>query len=321
MADNSEQTPRNSDFNYRLPENIAKQLAEITQGVTKMYQKLYGGELQKLTENAAKVQQSLMKSLSLIDTDRILEGVKRIAAQAAGFGQGLSAHLPNNWPRSKLREAANLCIKGVPIVFVPRASLIRKLVKAQDVPNIKRIVAHKSNATLIIEDCEKALADCAWLSKDMHEHIQESIMCFKNGQYRGAQSTATIAFDSLLNDVVDMSARRKKDKKALAHGQVRNYTKWTDGMDLMRVPLGSVPFYTVLMLPIIGHMLTDFAIGDRATHLNDANRHAAAHTISSRQYKKSNALLTIMAVASICKVTQLNGKHWLQKASEQYILT
>ena len=115
-----------------------------------------------------------------------------------------------------------------------------------------------------------------------------------------------------------MSVPRKKNKRALAYTHVKTYTSWTDGIDLMEVPLGRMPFYTVLMLPVVGHMLTDFSIGDRSTYVNDANRHASSHTISSKQYKKSNALLTIMAVTSICKVTQLNGKYWLQKSAQQY---
>lgn len=305
-------------YNFKLPDHFTKQLTEIVEGVNKMYQNLYGEEIQKVLNSAIQAQQNLIKSLNLIDTKKILEGITRITESFSGFTTGLSAHMPDNWSESKLRKAASLCVQGIPIVFVPRATIINKLTSAKDVPSIKRIIAHSKNAPLIIEDCEKALAECDWLPKDMREHIQESITCFKNGQYRAAQSTAIIAFDSLLNVVVDMSVHRKKNKKALAYNHVKNYTSWTDGIDLMEVPLGRMPFYTVLMLPVIGHMLTDFAIGDRATYLNDTNRHASSHAINSKQYKKSNALLTIMAVASICKVTQLNGKYWLQKSAQQY---
>lgn len=318
MAGKSDHKPNIPDFNFRLPDNLVKQLTGISQSVTKMHKMLYGnGELQKLVSAAFKAQQNILKTLELIDINKILEGVKRITELTADFGRGISAHFPDNWSDSKFGEAASLCVRGIPVIFVPRGAVVGKLIKAKNVPSIKRTIAHKANAPLIIEDCEKALA-CDWLPKDMREHIQESITCFKNGQYKAAQSTAVIAFDSLLNDVVDMRPHRKKNNKELAYKQVRSHTTWVDGKDLMEVPLGRVPFYTVLMLPIIGHMLTDFAIGDRKTHLNDANRHASSHTISSKQYKKSNALLTIMAVASMCKVTQLNGKHWLQKSSEQY---
>lgn len=304
--------------NFKLPTHLNKQLAEIAQNITKMYQNLYGDEIQRALNNAVQAQQNLIKSLNLIDTKKIAESITRLTKSFSGFTANLDIHLPSNWSGSKFRQAANLCVQGVPIVFVPRVAIVNKLTKTKDVPGVKRIIAHSSNAPLIIDDCEKALAECDWLPKDMREHIQESITCFKNGQYRAAQSTAIIAFDSLLNVVVDMSIHRKKNKKALAYNQVKNYTSWTNGIDLMEVPLGRMPFYTVLMLPVIGHMLTDFAIGDRTTHLNDTNRHASSHTISSKQYKKSNALLTIMAVASICKITQLNGKYWLQKSAQQY---
>lgn len=310
--------PDDFDFSFKLPDNFMKQLTQITEGVTKMCQNLYGEEIQRVINNAVQAQQNLIKSLNLIDTKKIVEGITELTKSFSGFTSGLNAHLPDNWSGSKLRGAASLCVRGVPVVFVPRATIVSKLIKAKDLPSVKRTIAHSKNAPQITEDCEKALADSEWLPKDMREHIQESIACFKNGQYRAAQSTAIIAFDSLLNVVVDMSVQRKKNKKALAYNHVKNYTSWTDGIDLMEVPLGRMPFYTVLMLPVVGHMLTDFSIGDRTTHLNDANRHASSHTISSKQYKKSNALLTIMAVASICKVTQLNGKHWVQKSAQQY---
>jgi hypothetical protein len=305
-------------YDIKLPNHFTKQLTEIIDGVNRMYQNLYGEEIQKVLISVAEAQQKLVKSLNLIDTKKILEGISSLNKSLSGMTTRFDAHLPSNWSGGIFRHAANLCIQGVPIIFVPRDTIVNKLIKAKDLPSIKRIIAHNKNAPLIIEDCKRSLNECDWLSKDMREHIQESITCFKNGQYRAAQSTAIIAFDSLLNVVVDMSVHRKKNKKALAHNHVKNYTSLPDGTDLMEVPLGSMPFYTVLMLPIIGHMLTDFAIGDRATYLNDANRHASSHTINSRQYKKSNALLTIMAVTSVCKVTQLNGKYWLQKSAEQY---
>ena len=306
------------NYDFKLPTNFTKQLTEIVEGVNRMYQNLYGDEIQKMVNNAIQAQQNLIKSLNLIDTKKIIEGITNLTKSFSGFATGLTAHLPDNWSGSKLRGAARLCVQGVPVVFVPRTAIVSKLIKAKDLQSVKRIIAHNKNAPLIIEDCEKALADSDWLPKDMREHIQESIACFKNGQYRAAQSTSIIAFDSLLNVVIDMSAHRKKNKRALAYSHVKTYTSWTDGIDLMEVPLGRMPFYTVLMLPVVGHMLTDFSIGDRTTYVNDANRHASSHTISSKQYKKSNALLTIMAVASICKVTQLNGKYWIQKSAQQY---
>lgn len=309
--------PDDSSFRIQLPEGLMKQFSETAQQVTKLYKTLYGVEIQRAAESAMKVQQQLVKSLKLIDTERILEGVRKIAEAAANSAKRMDAHLPDNWPTG-LRNVADLCVKGLPVVFVPRADIISEMLKAKDTPSIKRLLVRK--APEILEDCEKALNECAWLTKDMREHIQESIDCYRDGKHRAAQSTATIAFDVLLNDVVNMKVMRNKNnnKRILSSTVVGRYTSLSPDIDLMELPLGGVPFYTLLMFPVIGRMLSMFDVGNKSTYGNDANRHMATHTVSSKQYKKSNALLTIMTVASICKVTELNGKYWIQKSTEHY---
>lgn len=306
-----------NDFPYRikLPEGLTTSLVETAQQITKIYRNLYTDEIQRAAKNAIKAQQQLVQSLNLINTERILEGVRKIAEAAAQSVKRLDVHLPDNWPQS-LSNVADLCIKGIPVIFVPRAEIIAEMLKAKDTPSIKRLLVRK--APEVLEDCEKALNECTWLTKDMREHIQESIDCYRHGQHRAAQSTATIAFDVLLNDVVDMRIVRNKNKRVLSSTIVRDYTDLGSDVDLMQLPLGGVPFYTLLMFPVIGRMLSYFSIGDKTTYVNDANRHQATHTVSSKQYKKSNAILTIMTVASICKVTELNGKYWIQKATDYY---
>jgi hypothetical protein len=298
-------------YGFNPPDHFTKQLTET---VGAIHQNLYD-EIQKTLNSVTKAQQDLIKSLNLISIKKILWDTTNLTKLFSEFFKFkiLDNHLPDNWLGSKPQEAARLCAQGIPIVFVPRTTIVSKLIEANGVPGIKKIIAHSKNSPLIINDCEKALAECGWLSKDMREHINESIISFKNAQYRAAQSTAIIAFDSLLNVVIDMSVHRKKNKKALAYTHVKQYTRWTDNIDLMGSPLVRMPFYVVLMLPVISHMLIDFSIGDKATYLNSTNRHVSSHTIDSKQYKKSNALLAIMTIASICKVTQLNDKYWLQK--------
>jgi len=319
MTPEKDEDDRDSEYHIQLPKGLARQLSETAQHVTKLYASLYGNELQRLAQHATQVQQELIKAFSRIDTQQIVADIRKMAESVVSTAKDIDAHLPDNWP-DELRDAAGLCIRGVPVVFVPRAAIVSKLLKSKDMASVKLIIAHNSNSPLIIEDCEKVLQECEWLPRDMCEHIQEAILCYKSGQYRAAQSTATIAFDCLLNDIVDVNQFRKQNgnKHALSHNVVGRYTNINPELDLMRIPLGRAPFYTLLMLPIIGRMLTKFDMYNKATYGNDANRHAATHMVSSRQYKKSNALLTIMTVVSICKVTQLCGKYWVQSATEQY---
>lgn len=304
----------NSVPRIELPTALAGQLAETARQVTSYYSSFYSDELRQLAGSTVEIHQNLIKSLVDINTKSITESVKKIAESAT---KGIDRHLPNNWP-DELSDVADLCIRGTPVIFVPRADIVSQILKTKSMASTKRVLVRK--APQILEDCEKVLAECNWITADMRKHIQESIDCYKDGYYRAAQSTATIAFDSILNDVVDMKSWRiqKNNKKALSASVVGQYTNLNPDVDLMAVPLGGKPFYTLLMLPIIGRMLTKFELADKKTYGNDANRHIATHTVSSKQYKKSNALLTIMTVVSICKVTQLNGKFWIQSSTEHY---
>lgn len=238
------------------------------------------------------------------------------------FGKSLDGHLPDNRPKNKALEAVKLCIKGVPIVFVPRKDLVHKLIQAKDLTSLKKAMV--TNDADIIIDCNKAIEESKWLPRDMEAHIVEAINSYKMGMYRASQSTSVIAFDGLLNEVINIRKLRKDYNipKQLPHAVVKKLTEPRRFQgDLMKLPLGGEPFYTLLMFPIIGSILAPFIIGDKTTYTKALNRHESVHAVSSRQYKKSHALWLIMTIASMCKITQLHKKNWMQVSAKAYGVT
>lgn len=316
----------------QLPNHFTQQVAQMAEAARKMAQ-IYVptiniglqniiAENKRVMDSLLATQKSVTESISKIIDSGFFDQIQKTAEIVAKLARNIQSHFPKNWPTGKIRECVELCTQGVPIILVPRREVVLKFLRSKSIAGVKRAAIR--NDAAIIEDCREAIAEAEaeWLSRDMKLQIVESIDCYESGKYRAAQSTATVAFDSLLNEIVDIrSWRRTNGNRGKLSAQKVKQLADEFAVDLMELPLNRAPFYTLLMFPVIGNALTDFAIGDRASYTNHYNRHVSAHTVSSKQYKRSNALFAIMTVASICKITQLRGKNWMQVSAKEYGVT
>ena len=313
--------------NIHLPTDFEKQIANmvnIAREASKVYVPIIKLEIPKIyfvTTQFAEVfrqgQLALSESISRIVKSGVLDSIQKITESVGRLTDGIKSHFPDNWPSNGMDKCDDLCIQGVPIVFIPRKDIVTKIINAKNMTGIKQVLWR--NDQLIIEDCETIIMQSNWLSRDMKDQIVEGIESYKDGRYRAAQSTANVAFDSLLNEIIDIRAWRKTNTKPkqLSHAKVKQLTNEFSG-DILELPMSRAPFYTLLMFPIIGEMLSPFEIGDKTTYAKDFNRHMSAHTVAAKQYIRTNALLALMVVSSICKVTQLRGKNWMQTSAKEY---
>lgn len=312
-----------------VPNPFAEQVAavaEMARRVTQIHMPTITKGINGIMESTGLIDQMMaaqknaLEAVTKIINTSALDGLQRIAQEAASFAKRLQSHFPVNWPEDKTAECAKLCMLGVPIVLIPRTKIVSRMVATKNMAGIKMVAIR--NDKEIVQDCENAIEECTWLSKDMRLQITEGIDCYKTGKYRAAQSTINVAFDSILDEIIDFRKWRRSNNKPgkLSHSMVRKLTNEFSG-DIMELPLSRAPFYTLLMFPIIGSALSTFEIGDTATHSNGYNRHATTHTVSSKQYKRSNAIFAIMAVASICRITELRGKNWMQLSAREYGVT
>ena len=309
----------------KLSEQQVRQFTGIVQSIARAYTPLIKTEVFKPTSLNTQLSKTLQAaSQSAIDavnsifkSSGWLDQIQQMTKSFTKLTTGLKAHFPDNWPPGEMKNCDQLCMQGVPIIFVPRANIVKKIAQAKSMKGIK--ISLVKNDTEIIEDCEHAIKESQWLTKDMRSQIQESIDSYKDKRYRAAQSTATVVFDCLLDEIIDMRRWRQANNNpgALSARKVKQLTDEFSG-NLMELPLSRAPFYTLLMFPIIGQMLATFEIGDKSSYTNNTNRNMSVHTVSAKQYKQSNALLTIMTVASICKITELRGKNWMQLSAKEY---
>lgn len=292
---------------------LGKYYQDMIEGFTKVIQPTIEPIRRMMTELTRQLTgiQAIFEPVTRIATDlqKIVQPLMKLVGSA-------SAHFPSNWPIAKRVECAKLCEQGLPIVFVPKAEIISKLLVAKGSAAQKNVlIRHDAE---ILQDCRDKLCTREVISGEMSDHILASIDAYQSGNYRAAQSTATVAFDSLMPVIYDMRVRYRGKGSKLAAGYVR---KLADDLatDILRHPLTSqTMFYSVACTPVIAHALASFEINDRTTYSKDFNRHSSAHTVSARQYKRSNALIAIMTVTSLCLVTEKRGRYWLSGIAKFY---
>lgn len=248
--------------------------------------------------------------------NRIAADIQRIVKPLIDIVGDISPHFPRNWPIARRVDCAKLCEQGLPIVFVPSTHIINELLAAKTPAAQKRVLVRHD--TEIIQDCRDQLNRYEVVSRELIDHITASIDAYQVGNYRAAQSTATIAFDALMPIIYDMRVRYKGKGNKLAARYVHALSSDL-ATDILRHPLTShTMFYSMACLPMIAHALARFDIGDRTTYAKDFNRHTGTHTVSAQQYKHSNALIAIMTVTSLCVVTEKRGRYWLSGIAKFY---
>lgn len=248
---------------------------------------------------------------------RIAADIQKIVKPLMALVGSASPHFPSNWPLARRVDCAKLCEQGLPIVFVPSAHIIDKLLVAKTPAAQKRVlVQHDAE---IVQDCRDRLSQHEVLSRDLIDHIVASMDAYQAGNYRAAQSTATIAFDALTPIIYDMRVHYKGKGTKLAAKYVHELSSDL-ATDILRRHESArhTMFYAMACLPAIAHALAGFEIDDRTTYAKDFNRHTGTHTVSAQQYKRSNALIAIMTITSLAIVTEKQGKYWLNGIAKFY---
>lgn len=239
------------------------------------------------------------------------EQIRILNESANLFFENLKKHYPSNWPANKASRCAEICEMGIPLVFVPRSEIIAKVVDYKLPSSIKSALVRNDDE--ILDDCELALESVAFISRDFRQHANAAIKAYRDGNWRAAQSTAIVCFDVLTNDLYDMRMLRKINKRVLAYRKVEEVAKQiTQDIDQMPIDDNAL-YYALVMHPTVAAMLEQFMVGDKTSLRNGLNRHASAHTVSSKQFKKSNALIAIMTIVSLCMITEKQGRFWMSK--------
>ncbi|WP_343994930.1 hypothetical protein [Terrabacter terrae] len=234
-------------------------------------------------------------------TDQPLEAALSMARPVNWWGTGASQDL--------LRAARD---EGLPLWRVPRREIIRDLNAVADAHD--RLSILQKHRDQILEDCEAELAYCDdEQTVGSAELAERAIRAIQSGHHEAGMALAVslgeplavwastprvTAFDSV-EERDEWEAKRKSGKTG---GKYR-YAQ----IEIDRLPPGDVlPWdfnYQVLIAPI-PRFFTGFWPRQGKPAPKGLSRHVVAHQPTPEHFSRSNALLSVMLVASILRAQQ-----------------
>lgn len=221
---------------------------------------------------------------------------------------GLTPNLGEQRSHRNIEKYKKLLKMGYAIFWVPRENVVNQLLDSKTETERKVvIVSARSN---VLEDCEQVLQDIKTRSlQDTKLHLQSAIDSMKVNNYRSAQSTAAICFDSLLDQIIDttsLSSFRKLTEK------ITNDTTKLKSIDNLPIQY----LYAAFQSQLIIYSLRGFDRLQPQTVQTKYGRHSSIHSVSSRQYNEFNAMQAIMITASLLATTEKLGNGWITGLSD-----
>jgi hypothetical protein len=192
---------------------------------------------------------------------------------------------PDNWrdlhDTHDLRQLLGLAEAGIPVTWVPRASILAELLEADPEERLNVLLAHR----------DEILSDCATVSAPTRTgpfaqqatFLGEAITAFNHGLHAAAQALAASVMDTLLRRAVHEPVRRGY------------YNKVKDTVDSITFPELA---WAVTHWPVLTALAT-FNGEDAVPPM--FNRHATAHAVNDIQYTTTNALVAVMLATSVLR--------------------
>ncbi|WP_205327094.1 hypothetical protein [Glycomyces sp. YM15] len=279
----------------RVYEDIGKQIRSVADAV-----QLPKFDLPDLTWINRGIADTLAEATKQTETwERINTSVRALQAVIAPQWDGFFASLdlwrkklwPENWANVNnlsIELVETICLdEGIPLMWVPRPDTVQALVDAPDGAARRRIIGQRYRG--IIADCSAILDGLEHQS--LHQARQfayDAIRALREGHTAAAQALAANLIDTLLTQHLHPTDRKKiKENKFHQSGERLDLDDYQ-----FHAGLTFAPVWCAYM-----HYFPDR--GDTVPHR--FARHASAHTVSTRQYSKVNAVFALMVVASVLK--------------------
>ena len=219
---------------------------------------------------------------------------------------------PENWRGTGIKPKAILAVatqSGIPVAWVPPASVLRMLVSAPPAARIAILRAHTAD---VLAQCDELLNECRdnWLG-DGPVLVKRAIDAFKAGHHEAAMALAVAVSDSLAAWALEQHVhvfeseaekeewekqRKKKGKGSLAEMELAAVGT---GRELKRLEV----LRHALIIPIPKFFTPYYGQPGEAMP-NTASRHATVHRPTVSHLTRDNALLAIMFCISILRAQQ-----------------
>ena len=201
----------------------------------------------------------------------------------------LRPHLPTNWRGVKVdvdeieEDVFQILSEGIPLAWVPDKRVIGLLLDAPDERARRRIISN--NYRGITETCLTVAASLPLGGRPLFlaDMIVRAVHALQDGHVESAQALATNVLDTLLTGYSSAALGRSK-------GAVLNpsYAEKLTEERSWRLQLALRPSFTLMR-------------GEHTVHerYNGFRRNATAHAVTSHQYSRINAVLSIMNATSV----------------------
>jgi hypothetical protein len=237
---------------------------------------------------------------------RIARSLAQIAGAMAGTMAGplsrLAGAVPENWrdiPYPCLEAALELMNDGMPLIWVPRSSVVAKLMQASRAAGRAEVLAEARQD--VADDCDAVLADVtAPHLAPLAVMAAEAVRTLRDGYCAGAQALATDVFDTWLRLMVRRSILFDPPPKRIGFypNVIRQIEPVSGDLPIIHLrPAGA-------LAPVL-LALARFFPGDQA--LTHFARHATVHAAIPEHYTDANAVVAVMLMTSALRQAQASG--------------
>jgi hypothetical protein len=210
----------------------------------------------------------------------------------------LRESVPPNWQDIKDPDwdaVLTIMNDGIPLIWVPRASIVGRLMNAESVEDRLAILEHASRE--IADDCEAVLSEVtAPQLVPLADLTADSGRALRDRHCTASQALSANVFDTWLRDAVRRGVLFTPPKNGGFYENVRSQIKpITDDVRLIELK-ASGALTPVLMA------LAKFKPGGPVP--TKFGRHATAHAAGSEQYSDVNAVIALMLTTSVLRQAQ-----------------
>jgi hypothetical protein len=245
----------------------------------------------------------LISSQMLAGLKPVLSGLSDLAAKSlAPVVSRLAEAVPENWrdiPYPCLDATLHLMNDGIPLIWVPRSSVVAQLVQASGAAGRAEVLAEARQD--VADDCSAVLADVtAPHLAPLAVMAAEAVRTLRDGHCAGAQALATDVFDTWLQLMVRRSILFDPPRRRI--GFYLNVVRQIEPVsgDLPIVHLRAAGALAPVLLA-----LARFFPGDEA--LTHFARHATVHAAIPEHYTEANAVVAVMLMTSALRQAQASG--------------
>lgn len=189
---------------------------------------------------------------------------------------------PSNWPRDFDYDKANEILNedGIPLVYVPRESIVAELLAADD--RAARIGVLEMHRAELIEDCRRALdyfkgAASVGLASKALDALAE-------GHDAAAQALAVIITDAQIKTLLDIPYPKIREKVQ---------------RDIREVTIGEIRLLATFAAA--GLFYVEWSPKSPSPPPESLSRHATVHHAAPAQFTTPNALVSVMLMVSILR--------------------